>query len=192
MQSKQIDNVLDPTTAQDAATKNYADGIGLPTGGTVGQFLKKNSATNFDAVWDQNVAVQDTTVTATAGTVSTAGIMAGLGASVTPSTTGRLLLMISGYQTSSVAGAFSACLGFRYGTGTAPVHGAAVAGTAVPNCPNTYAHSTTANATVPFSIQAILTGLTVGTTYWIDVWYGSSSASSTAKLNTVAICIAEI
>ncbi len=54
--SKKITNLATPTAAADAATKGYADGLfvaagNLPPGGTVGQILKKNSGTNFDASW---------------------------------------------------------------------------------------------------------------------------------------------
>jgi hypothetical protein len=163
----------------------------VPTGGTVGQYLKKNSSTNYDCSWDQHSYVQGTQVGSTAGTTSTGGVMAGLPGSITPSTTGRVMFIVSGYMTSSAAGAFAAIVGMRYGTGSAPSHGAAATGTLIPNCPAAFGHSASASYTVPFSVAVIITGLTVGTTYWLDVQYGSSSSSSTAKLNTVSLCAIE-
>jgi hypothetical protein len=163
----------------------------VPTGGTTGQYLKKNSSTNYDCSWDQHSYVQGTQVGSTAGTTSTGGVMAGLPGSITPSTTGRVMFIVSGYMTSSSAGAFAAVIGMRYGTGSAPSHGAAPTGTLIPNCPAAFGHSASANYAVPFSLAVIITGLTVGTTYWLDVQYGSSAAGSTAKLNTVSLCAIE-
>jgi hypothetical protein len=163
----------------------------VPTGGTTGQYLKKNSSTNYDCSWDQHSYVQGTQVSVTAGTTSTAGVMAGLPGSITPSTTGRVMFIVSGYLTSSSAGAFACIVSMRYGTGSAPSHGAAATGTAIPNCPNAFGHSSSANFSVPFSLAVIITGLTVGTTYWLDVVYGSSAAGSTARLNTVSLCAIE-
>ncbi len=45
-----------PTTATQAATKAYVDALSVaagnvPIGGTTGQVLKKNSATNYDLIW---------------------------------------------------------------------------------------------------------------------------------------------
>jgi hypothetical protein len=101
------------------------------------------------------------------------------------------MFIVSGYMTSSSAGAFAAVIGMRYGTGSAPSHGAAPTGTLIPNCPAAFGHSASANYAVPFSLAVIITGLTVGTTYWLDVQYGSSAAGSTAKLNTVSLCAIE-
>jgi hypothetical protein len=164
---------------------------GVPSGGTAGQYLKKNSSTNYDYSWDQHATTQGTIVASTAGTTSTSGVMGGIPGSITPSTTGRVLFIISGYFSSTASLAFAAIISMRYGTGTAPSHGAAPTGTAIPNCPNAYAHAPTANGLTPFSLAVTITGLTVGTTYWLDVVYGSSSTGSTAKLNTVSLCAIE-
>jgi len=159
-------------------------------GGAIGSGLYKNTATNYDWSW-QNMTTTQTTAVATAGTTSTTGVMAGLAASFTPNITGRALVIISGYLTSSVVGSFAAVIGMRYGTGTAPAHGAAATGTAI-TCSNAYGHSEgAANAAVPFTVVGTVTGLTVGTAYWFDAIYGSSVATSTAKLNTTAVSIIE-
>lgn len=165
---------------------------GVPSGGAAGQYLKKNSATNYDYSWDQHSFGQSSAAVNTAGTTNTGGVMAGMGSGVTitPSTTGRILVILSGYFTSAVANAFAAVVALKYGTGTAPAHGAAITGTSIGNA-QAWGTSSTAGALVPFTCQAIVTGLAIGTTYWLDAAYGSSSVSSTAKLNTAIICAIE-
>lgn len=164
-----------------------------PSGGAAGQMLVKNSATNYDFGWDKFVSTQTALLTATAGTVSTVGVHAGYGGSarLTPAITGRVLLIFSGYLSSSVAGAFAAVIAVRYGTSTAPAHGAAATGTNVANVNQSYGHSAAALYAVPFTVCCVVSGLTVGTDYWFDWIYGSSSAGSTAKLNACAASIAE-
>lgn len=49
--------VAAPTTGSNPVTKTYADALSMaagnmPVGGTTGQYLKKSSATNYDASWD--------------------------------------------------------------------------------------------------------------------------------------------
>lgn len=165
---------------------------GVPSGGTAGQILQKNSATNFDYAWGSYTATQTATASTTAGTTNTAGIMAGLGsgASFSPHITGRALVILTGYFTSSVANNFVAVASLKYGTGTAPVHGAAITGTTIAQA-QAWGTSSTAGASVPFSATGIVTGLTIGTTYWFDAVYGTSGASSTAKLNACGFSIVE-
>lgn len=43
--------IADVTSLQDALDGKVDDGQGLPTGGTTGQMLVKNSATNYDVIW---------------------------------------------------------------------------------------------------------------------------------------------
>jgi hypothetical protein len=155
------------------------------TAGTAGNFLTSDG-TNW--LSKTPASYQGGSVT-TAGTVSTGGVMAGLAGSITPGATGRILITVCGYLSSSLAGAFTGVGLIRYGTGTAPAHGAALTGTAVGA--QSLGHSTTANFTLPFSISAVVTGLTLGTAYWLDVVYASNSASSTAKLSNATICAME-
>ena len=45
-------------------------GQGLPTGGSTGQYLRKNSASNFDYAWMQGISVGLTTISASSYTLS--------------------------------------------------------------------------------------------------------------------------
>jgi hypothetical protein len=70
----------DPVAPMEATTKQYVDdainGVisgsgGVPTGGTTGQALVKNTATNFDTAWSGPMALASRTITA--GTALTGG-----------------------------------------------------------------------------------------------------------------------
>lgn len=99
--------------------------------------------------------------------------MQGLGKLLTPTTTGRVLVTVSGYTfngTNVTAGAGIA-YHINYGTGSAPVNGAAVTGTTI-NQTQASGNSTTTTSgdnIMPFSTTAFVTGLTIGTTYWFDI-----------------------
>jgi hypothetical protein len=164
---------------------------GVPNAGAAGRGLYKNTATDYDYSWKQPASFVSAAAVATAGTVAlTPGVHAGLAASITPTTTGRVLVTCSGYVTSSGVGQYTAVNGFRYGTGTAPAHGAAPTGTA-PGSSGAVGHSAAALYAVPFSITGIITGLTVGTAYWVDVIYFSAIGTSTSKLNGTSVSIME-
>jgi hypothetical protein len=177
--------------------------------------LQKNSATNYDTSWltlagGGNVSNSGTPVAGqtsiwtgattikgvtpdsangaaanTAGTVSTAGVMAGLGQYVTPTKNGSVLAICCGYAGCSqlqriVMG------GFRYGTGTKPVHGAAIVGTD-PGGGLFTLYTAIAGQYAPFCIAVVVTGLTVGTQYWFDIWYGVNGGTGTLYSSAVTV-----
>jgi hypothetical protein len=167
---------------------------GAPSGGTTGQVLAKNSSTNYDYSWKSFATFQGTTRSPT-GTTSTAGVMMGLGSatygssSITPTTSGKIVISLSGsVSNSALNGGIAVQL--RYGTSTAPSNAAALTGTAVGaiagglNLP--------AAGTVPFSLQAVVTGLSTGTAYWLDCSAGNNSSSGTVSLFNVAMSAYEI
>jgi hypothetical protein len=124
------------------------------------------------------------------GTTSTSDVMMGLGASftITPATTGKVAIVIAGQCTASVGGnAFGGTL--RYGTGTAPANGAAATGTTVGNGFGGY--STTGGDSVPCTVTGIISGLAVGTTYWIDLGLHSGSGSSMASVSYLTMTARE-
>lgn len=100
--------------------------------------------------------------------------MMGLGYTFTPQSSGRLLVVISGSM--SITANTGGTINLMYGTGTAPVRGAAQTGTAAAQL---QAQPGFASAQVPAPLIAILTGLTIGTAYWFDVWIGTSTGTST-------------
>jgi hypothetical protein len=77
----------------------------------------------------------------------------------------------------------------RWGTGTAPIHGAALVGTTVGTFVN-YSVSVSGNR-IPCAVSGIVTGLVPGTTYWLDASYGINTAVGTGFLDNVQIIAME-
>ena len=120
--------------------------------------------------------------------------MQGLGGSITPQGSGNVLLILSGTitNTSGVAGV-GALYQLSYGTGAAPANGAALAGTQV-GAAQEYTNPATvtaADVNVPFSIQFLITGLTKGTAYWLDLAAKAVSATGVAFSN-LSLSAAEV
>src|SRR6266851_3706818 len=122
-----------------------------------------------------------TNVAAPAGTTSTTGLMMGLAGAITPAHSGNVLLIVSGTLTNGTT-SDGASLQIRYGTGTAPT------GTAVGN---NIADNNPVTSKIPFSVQAVVTGLTVGTAYWVDVGLAAVTGG-TASLATVSVSALEL
>ena len=81
----------------------------------------------------QNATAQSTPADPT-GTTDTTGKMMGLAGAITPTYTGRLLIIVSGNLTNTTAAAGDGAKAqIRYGTGSAPSNGDALTGTAVGN-----------------------------------------------------------
>lgn len=135
-------------------------------------------------------AVTQTTGVNPAGTTSTTAVMAGLAASITPRTTGSVQITIGGYSTESAANGvvFGS---IRWGTGAAPVNGAASTGSLITGS-GFLAQSESAAAAVPFSVTVIATALTLGTVYWIDLTFSVFSGGGTATLFSVTVAAVEI
>lgn len=152
------------------------------------------ATTAFVAQQDNKATFQGTPADP-ATTTSSTGVMMGLGgaASITPTRSGKLLVTISGDMDNSGSGnAVTAQL--RTGTGTAPANGAALAGTtrssnvrgenpivalAIPLC------------RFPFSVQAVVTGLTINTAVWLDLGV-SAQGGGTARVRNLSISAIEI
>jgi hypothetical protein len=118
----------------------------------------------------ETLAVQPNVVTGTAasptGTTSSSYVMMGLAIYITPTVTGRLKVSLAGFAKNGTAG--SGCrFAVRYGTGTAPTNGSASVGSTMGLALD--ATSDAANSALPFCADGMMTGLTLGTQYWIDV-----------------------
>lgn len=117
------------------------------------------------------------------GTTSATAVHMGLGstATITPRVTGQLLIEAVGDMgTATTAGStFTAQL--RYGTGTAPVNGAAVTGTVAGSVVAIILSGYTANDRIPIALKGHVSSLTVGTAYWFDVALTTSSGTLTIK-----------
>lgn len=95
-------------------------------------------------------------------------IMMGLGSSFayTPTKSGNVVIVIQFNSLSDTLG--DGCRSqMRYGTGTAPINGAAVAGTAISPIMELYDFA--ANKGSPTTHAAILSGLVLNTAYWFDI-----------------------
>lgn len=110
-----------------------------------------------------------TNLSGNATSSAAAGVMAGMGSSATivPSGTRVLVICAGNVLTSGTV----QNLGVAYGTGTAPSSGAAHTGTNIANG----AGSQTNTVNVGFSAIGIVTGLTAGTTYWLDMFLSNTS-----------------
>jgi hypothetical protein len=108
---------------------------------------------------------------------------AALGATITPAKTGKLLIVLSGRAVPTVA--YGSSVDLTYGTGAAPANGAAETGTTICGTP------TAPTGTGMFSLNYILTGLTVGTTYWIDPATAISGSTGTIYLDNLSLSIIE-
>src|SRR5215472_1174529 len=116
--------------------------------------------------------------------------MMGLAGSITPNTTGSVLIAISGnIVTTSATAGIGITYSINYGTGTAPTNNATATGTVASNTP-VYTNPTTvtaANVAVPFAIEAVVTGLTPGTAYWIDLAAKAVTTTSATTFNNLTI-----
>jgi hypothetical protein len=122
------------------------------------------------------------------GSNSGLAVMMGLAGSIKPKRGRIIFIMISGNVHNST-GADGAKMFIGYGTGVAPVNGGAVSGTAVGST-LVMTNATAANNKIPFSIHGVVTGLTVGTTYWIDLALGTITGG-TAFATNISISVFE-
>ena len=112
-------------------------------------------------------------------TTSATKVMMGLGATyvLTPSFSGRIRAMISGFITNSTLNA-GATFNLNYGTGTAPVNGAALTGTAFFGTDYSYTSGLAGGDPLPFALTGEVTGLTPATPYWFDLTLAAAAGSS--------------
>ncbi len=115
------------------------------------------------------------------GTASLVGVMLGQGTAITPQTTGRILIQVSGYTSQSIAG--SGCItGIRYGTGTDPANAAVLTGTLIGSKQRSTQPAT--NSTVPISEAVQATGLSLNTRYWIEL---SETAMNQVRVQSIML-----
>lgn len=120
--------------------------------------------------------------------------MQGLAGAITPAISGKIFVTISGtIITTQTAAGNGVQFQLSHGTGTAPTSNAALTGTQDGTVQQYLipATVTAADVQVPFSISVVLTGLTVGTAYWIDLAGKAISATGTGFAN-VNIAVSEI
>lgn len=120
------------------------------------------------------------------GTASATKVHCGIGSSVvlTPRTTGRVRLTISGWVSNATAAA-SMVFNLNCGTGSAPANGAAPTSTYMLSTDlNVFANSAGGDPR-PFTMIGEMTGLTVGTALWGDMTQGTDAGTTIVRINTV-------
>lgn len=122
------------------------------------------------------------------GTTSGVGVMMGLGSTctITPNFSGRVEVTWR-YGVGNTGTTGSVTTGARFGTGTAPINGAALTGTAIGQA---FPVGIPATSTLYGSSGAggVVTGLTPGTPYWLDMQV--AAVSGTAVIQSIG-CTAE-
>jgi hypothetical protein len=137
-------------------------------------------------IW--NEYVQTITVANKTAITSTTGQMLGAAVSVTPRNSSRLHVTFDGAVANSAAAAGQVIPSF--GTGTAPVNSAAFSGTQVGNGASMTSIAATVAAAFPFSTSVVMTGLTIGTKYWLDL--DCLVASGTITITNLNVTVVEI
>jgi hypothetical protein len=183
-------------------TTNYVDANGLKTttnpvyivsaAPSLNQVLMAMSATQATWQTPQSASSQKTPVDP-ATTSSTVGVMMGLSASITPVLTGKIMIIISGDMDNS-SGDDGAQVQMRTGTGTPPINGAALTGTTqggLVKMSVVVSGGATNVTRVPFSLNAIVTGLTLNTAVWIDLDLAAIGAGN-ARVRDISISVVEI
>lgn len=157
-----------PATPSAGNLSIWADSTnkGLATVDENGRTLKAPALTA-----SQEIAVKHTvnsqTSAAPTGNVSTTAKMMGLAFAFTPDSTGRVLVVFAGMCFNSTAIGSGTSITGKFGTGTAPVNGAASAGTTF-GIQQRFIASTVAGKQ-GFTCMAIISGLVAGTAYWFDL-----------------------
>ncbi len=158
------------------------------TGGTKGYLLQTDGAgvSSWRAPNNYQATPADPT-----GITSTTVQMLGLAGSITPTGTGAVMIVISGQAISSLSSR-SPTIQIYYGTSTAPTNGAAVTGTAIGNVSGFTDGSVSGiqSTRYPFTCNAIVTGLTANTAYWIDLG-AAEPTSGTVTITSVSISVFE-
>jgi hypothetical protein len=139
-----------------------------------------------------NTPIYQATPADPTGTTNTTGLMMGLAGVTTPLFSGRLLIMVAGNLTNNTGTAGNGAKAqIRYGTGAAPTNGGALAGTTAGGFVSAVLMRATASDPVPFALHAIVTGLTIGADYWIDLALAAIVAG-TGQAKNLSISVTEI
>lgn len=196
--SQKITNLANGTVATDAAafgqiTAANAGAVALSTvtaagdliagtgNGTVGRLAVGTAGQRLVPIagtpaW-RTMATLVNNPAAAAATTSGSLVMSGYGgaASITPAATGVIMISIIGFGANS--GLNNNFLQIRFGTGTAPVNGAANTGSA--GSAQITLATTMLNFNASFCLVGLATGLTLGTAVWIDLAQATSGGTFT-------------
>ena len=140
-------------------------------------------------------SAQSVVAAPTAPASTTTYFMQGLAGSITPASSGKLHITMSGtvVDPSGTAAGNGILYQISYGTGTAPSNAGALAGTQV-GAVQSYTSPNTVIAVdtnVPFALTVVVTGLVVGTAYWLDLASKSLATASSMGLANISISAME-
>jgi len=134
-----------------------------------------------------NTASVDVIAASPTGTTSATPVMMGLAALITPTSSGRVLVLFSGHESVSMANKVLTTT-IQWGTGTAPANGAALTGTQAGG--TSVLTLQTASSDVTVAIEAIIPSLQAGVTYWFDVTLATTGG--TATIDSANLVVLEV
>jgi hypothetical protein len=182
-------------TAHGVLVGEGTSAVAATAAGAAGQLLTGQGAAN-DPAWSSNIVLPaggtaklNANFVTVAGSVTspqsnTAAKMMGMGFAFTPKIAGNIKLLVTGTLYGSAAN--TQVYQLAYGTGAAPALGAAATGTLF-GAPYT-AVVPVAGGFYPLIIPTVLSGLTLGTTYWFDLQaYVAGGGGSLEMFNVQAI-----
>jgi hypothetical protein len=123
------------------------------------------------------------------GTGSPTDVMLGLNKTFVPSLTGNIVFAFTAAAGNTSDG--SGAVTIMTGTGTPPSNGASSTGTARSTRLYWYVGSG-GNGQVPVTAIGAVSGLTVGSTYWVDIAFQNAGVGGTLALTGATLVIAEI
>lgn len=117
------------------------------------------------------------------GTASTTPVMAGMGTTctITPLYSGRIRFTMVGVLSNSTSGD-GTLVKMVYGTGTAPINGAAASGSSIGKLTEVSSVSAN-NAAYPFALDGIVSGFSTGTAVWFDLQQNAVTGGTAAITN---------
>lgn len=160
--------------------------IRLPIG-TKGQELSPDTSSLNGIKWVTPASYQSTPSDPST-TTSTTGVMMGINSTITPVKSGKILIIISG-DTDNSTNSRGTVIGLRVGTGTPPVNGSSLTGTSYGGLKNFFQNNSVVRS--PFTLNSIVSSLTIGNTYWVDISLAAVT-SGTARVRNISVSITEL
>ena len=127
---------------------------------------------------------------ATGHTTNTTGKMFGLARTLTPVTSGDVMVIVTGTAYPDTAGD-GGTVTIYHGSGSAPAYDAALTGTAMTTDEVTVQNPSADTIKVPFCATSLITGLTLSTARWFDIALKSTSGGD-ITLTDVTIVLVEV